>query len=70
MKKNKLVLYQGNHEIMGKGWAGELFMPNRNPEKVFIKTNKWPTEKAFRTLCLNYNIRRDDLDIDIYVYDI
>ena len=55
---------------MGKGWAGELFMPNKKPEKVFIKASSLPSNKAIKALCLNYNISKDDLRIDIYVFDI
>ena len=70
MKKNRVVLYQVEHETMGKGWAGELFMPNKKPEKVFIKASSLPSNKAFEALCLNYNISKDELSIDIYVFDI
>lgn len=70
MKKNRLVLYQVEHEIMGKGWAGELFMPNKKPEKVFIKASSLPSNKAIKALCLNYKINKEDLSIDIYVFDI
>ena len=70
MKKNRLVLYQAEHEIMGKGWAGELFRPNKKSEKVFIKASSLPSNKAFDALCLNYKINKEDLSIDIYVFDI
>lgn len=70
MKKNRLVLYQVEHEIMGKGWEGELFMPNKKPEKVFIKASSLPSNKSFEALCLNYKINKEDLSIDIYAFDI
>ena len=70
MKKNRVVLYQVEHETMGKGWAGELFMPNKKPEKIFIKGSSLPSDMAFDALCLNYKIKKEELSIDIYVFDI
>lgn len=70
MKKNRVVLYQVEHETMGKGWAGELFMPNKKPEKIFIKASSLPSNKAFDALCMNYKIKKEELSIDIYVFDI